>query len=360
MEKYQQDKSKGVLMDSFVKIRSGMQKSMEKLGNILEKSVIKENEKFESIVYGPVPSRRLGTSLGINNIKRKICTYDCVYCQAGETTCCSFEKDCCLSPHELYYIVKKRVGEIKKGNIHLDYISFVPNGEPTIDHNLGKEILLLKEFGYKVAVFTNSSLLWNDNVKENLLNADYVSVKVDTVNEELWEKINRPHCRLRFSKILEGITDFAKIYSGKLTTETMLLRDMNDNLTEVANTGKYLNTFKKSTAYFTIPIRPPSESWVCIPEKETLEKIASYVKMEIDNGEMLCCPEEGEFSIFEKTEQNLTAIMSVHPMREDEIEDVLLKKGLNRIVIDAMIEKGQIKVSEYEGKKFYSLPVQSE
>jgi len=327
---------------------------MIKITEKLEQNILNDLKDKTGAVYGPVPSRRLGYSLGINNIKRKICTYDCIYCQAGKTTGYSTENDCCLSPHELFFLVKDKVEKIKSENIKNDYISFVPNGEPTIDKNLGKEILLLREFGYKIAVFTNSSLLWNDNVKENLLNADYVSVKVDSVKEEIWESINRPHCRLKFDSILQGIIDFSKTFRGELTTETMIINSMNDKVEDIAEIGKYLNSFSKSKAYFTIPIRPTNESFNQIPNKEDLLKIGEFAKNNIDNAIMLCCPETGDFNIFTNQEADLTAIMSVHPINEDAMSELLKRKHLNNSIILFMIDKGLIKSSEFNGKKFYS------
>lgn len=336
-------------------IKSFLHQKMELFCDKLEMSILKDNADKSGVVYGPVPSRRLGYSLGINNIKRKICTYDCIYCQAGKTTCCSEEKDCCLSPHELYFLVKQKIQSIKKENLHVDYISFVPNGEPTIDGNLDKEIKLLREFGYKIAVFTNSSLLWNDNVKARLINADYVSVKVDTLDEELWEKINRPHCRLRFDKIIQGIREFSNAFDGTLTTETMLIKGMNDNLKEIRATGEFLNNLKHDKAYFTIPIRPTAEPYATIPSKNTLMDLSNYIYANIRDAEMLCCPESGDFSIFDKIENDILGILSVHPMREEALKSMLEKKDLNRSIIDLLVERGDIKRVSYEETTFYSL-----
>lgn len=100
----------------FSGIKTGLKNRIANLYQKLESSIISHPSFKGKIVFGPVPSRRLGYSLGINNIKRKICTYDCIYCQAGKTTCCSTERDCCLSPYELYFFVKKKIEElIQKG-----------------------------------------------------------------------------------------------------------------------------------------------------------------------------------------------------------------------------------------------------
>ncbi|RKZ00434.1 MAG: radical SAM protein, partial [Candidatus Hydrothermota bacterium] len=116
------------------------------------------------IAFGPVPSRRLGRSLGVNNIPVKICTYSCVYCQIGRTLKIQVDREEFYSPDEVFGEVKEKVEDIRKKGEALDYITFVPDGEPTLDLNLGKEILLVKSLGFKVAVITNSSLIDREDV----------------------------------------------------------------------------------------------------------------------------------------------------------------------------------------------------
>jgi len=111
-------------------------------------------------VYGPVPSRRLGRSLGINNIPSKVCSYSCVYCQAGRTTRLRGERSPFFRPEELTEEVAERVERLRGRGENVDYLSFVPNGEPTLDVTLGRTIELLKPLGIRIAVITNASLLW--------------------------------------------------------------------------------------------------------------------------------------------------------------------------------------------------------
>ena len=324
-------------------------KIIEKLGN----SIISSKTSACKITYGPVPSRRLGISLGVNNIKPNTCSYNCVYCQAGDTECCSICIDSCLSSHELYLFLKKKVEELEKNKINFDYISFVPNGEPTLDVNLGKSIMLIREFGYKIAVFTNSSLLWNDNVKENLLFADYVSVKVDTTDEEKWLKINRPHRKLSIEKVLNGIHEFTHSYSGILTTETMLVKNLNDNLENVERTCNYLNTLKRNLSYFAIPIRPPIEKYGVPPPKNILNEISGFVKDNLPDVEMLCCPESNDFRASEDIENEILGIISVHPLRETAAKSFLQSIGGNIEQINDMLKRGLLREHIYSGERFF-------
>ena len=118
--------------------------------------------------YGPVPSRRLGRSLGINNIPAKACTYSCVYCQVGQTTQMRMERHFFYAPEDIFRDVQSRVARAKEAVERVDYLAFVPDGEPTLDVNLGKEIMLLKTLEVPVGVITNSSLLWRDDVRKEL------------------------------------------------------------------------------------------------------------------------------------------------------------------------------------------------
>jgi wyosine [tRNA(Phe)-imidazoG37] synthetase (radical SAM superfamily) len=307
----------------------------------------------EHVIFGPVPSRRLGRSLGINTIPSKICSYDCIYCQAGRTTCRSLCRQAYGDPFDLFRLAKKTIGVLTERGIRIDYISLVPNGEPTLDLNLSRTIRLLREFGYKIAVFTNSSLLWNDSVREDLLFADYVSMKVDTVTEAMWQRINRPHSRLRYQMILDGIADFSRSFCGVLTTETMLVKNMNDSLEEVGSIAEYLATLKRSKSYFTIPIRPPAERYAVAPESHRLSALSRFVGDNIAASEMLCLPEGTDFEGAGSIEEELMGILSVHPMNEAAIESFIRRKGGGADTLQHMVGKKVLRAVNFEGTTFY-------
>lgn len=132
------------------------------------------------IAFGPVPSRRLGRSLGINNIPPKVCTYSCVYCQVGKTTRMQSGRVRFYDPQEIYMEVAQKVEKARQKGEAVDYLTFVPDGEPTMDVHLGEEIELLKSLGLKIAVITNGSLVWRQDVRADLAKADWVSFKIDS------------------------------------------------------------------------------------------------------------------------------------------------------------------------------------
>ena len=203
------------------------------------------------IAFGPVPSRRLGRSLGINNIPPKICTFACVYCQLGRTLKMQVDRRAFYKPEDVASAVREKVEKATASGEPIDYLTFVPDGEPTLDANLGREIELLKPLGIKIAVITNSSLIWRVDVREDLLGADWVSLKVDAAQEDVWRRIDRPHGSLRLARVLDGMLEFARDYCGELVTETMLARDVNDGEDHVRAVADFLTRLAPAgnTAY---------------------------------------------------------------------------------------------------------------
>lgn len=306
---------------------------------------------MERIVFGPVPSRRLGQSLGINNIPfPKKCSYCCVYCQIGKTEIYEFER------REFYKVdeIKRQVKEIieKLKNKKINYISFVPDGEPTLDINLGKEIEALKEFGFKIAVISNSSLIWREDVRNDLKKADLVSLKVDTVNEEIWKKINRPFKNLKLSDILNGIRIFSREFKGKLITETMLIKNLNDNEKEIEKVADFLKEINPDTCYINYPSRPPAEKWVEVPEQEKFDIAYIIFKSRKLNSEIIR-KNKGIFGFTGDTIKDILGIISVHPMSEKEIKDFLKNSKTSFEIIKKLVKERKISEIEYLGEKYY-------
>lgn len=332
-------------------IKNWFRQGVESICVKLERSILSNKSLKCKIVFGPVRSRRLGYVLGVNNIKEKACPYDCIYCPAGKTSCCSVCSNYCLSPYELHIAVRKKLEEIKRSGRKIEYIVFAGSGEPTLDTGLSKEILLLREFGYKIAVFTNGAMLWNDNVKENLMAADYVSVKIDTVNESTWLRMNRPHKRLDYSIILEGIKDFSKKFRGTFTTETTLIKDFNDSAEEIDSLSKYFKKLRGDRFYFSVPIYPTAENFAVSPDNDTLLKLTEILREKIPGSEMLCCPEKEEFIATDDFENELLGLMALHPIDSEAVKNFVNSEGGVQRLND-MINKGLIREMDYNGKKF--------
>ncbi|MEJ2104499.1 MAG: radical SAM protein [Ignavibacteriaceae bacterium] len=304
------------------------------------------------IVFGPIPSRRLGRSLGVNNIPPKICSYSCVYCQVGLTDSMSIERKEFYPPNEIFKEVSAKVKDLRGRGEKIDYISFVPDGEPTLDINLGKEISLLKPLGIKIAVITNSSLLNCENVRADLLQADWVSIKIDTVDEKIWHKIDRPYGKMSLQEPLIGIKTFTKDFKGILVTETMLVKGLNDGIESIKSTAEFIRKINPDTAYILVPTRPPAEELVKPPSEENLNIAYQIFNSRISNVELLTGKEGIDFSYSSDVEKELLSILAVHPMQLEAVEKYLFKAKADWTLIDALIQKDILKEVQYSGNKF--------
>jgi wyosine [tRNA(Phe)-imidazoG37] synthetase (radical SAM superfamily) len=306
---------------------------------------------MERIVFGPVPSRRFGKSLGINNIPYpKKCNYSCIYCQIGRTFDFRIEREEFYKIEEIERQVEEVIENLKDKRI--DYISFVPDGEPTLDINLGKSIDRLKKFGIKIAVITNSSLIWRKDVRDDLNKADTVSLKVDAVSEDIWKKINRPCKNLNLKEILEGIRIFSKEFNGELLTETLFIKNINEKEEEIEKIGEFLKEIKPSIAYIGYPTRPPAEKWVEIPEEKMIDFAYIVFKNKGINVKIIEKKEE-KFGYTGDLLKDILSIVSVHPMSRKEIEDFINENKGEVKIINYLIEKNEIEEVEYRGEKYY-------
>jgi wyosine [tRNA(Phe)-imidazoG37] synthetase (radical SAM superfamily) len=312
-----------------------------------------QNEK--TFAFGPVPSRRLGRSLGINHIPPKTCSYSCVYCQLGKTSNILVDRQAFYEPKDILMKVERTVSEAATKNERIDYLTFVPDGEPTLDINIGEEISLLRHVGIPIAVMTNASLLWRDDVREDLLEADFVSLKVDTVNQELWKSINRPHKSLRLNVILNGIKEFAEMFKGAIASETMLIDGINYEK-EFRRIAEFLTELKKlDKVYIAIPTRPPTEKWVR-PANEEVVNVAFQIfseKIGADRVEYLIGYEGNAFAFTRKVEEDLLSIMAVHPMRKEAVIGFLKKANADWRIIEELLDEDELMELEYEGNKYY-------
>jgi len=305
------------------------------------------------ITFGPVPSRRLGRSLGVNNIPPKLCSYSCVYCQVGRTLNMQVKRKTFYEPERVLEEVRNKVEKAKETGEKIDYLAFVPDGEPTLDKNIGRTIRLLKPLGIKTAVITNSSLIYREDVRDDLMEADWVSLKVDSTIEKIWRKTDRPHRSLQLDAILDGMLEFKKKYQGELVTETMLIRDTNDGRENLESIADFLSRLQPAIAYLSIPTRPPAEKSVHSPDEVVINRSYQILSKQIDRVEYLIGYEGDAFASTGNIEEDLLSITSVHPMREKAVKELLLKTGNDWSSVQKLIDQGNIIESNYDGWKFY-------
>jgi len=308
---------------------------------------------IKRIAFGPVPSRRLGQSIGINNIPPKICTYSCLYCQLGKTHTLQITRTPFYTLQEILAAVKQKIQGAKEKKEAIDYLTFVADGEPTLDSNLGEEIELLKTLGIKIAVLTNSSLIWKKDVQDDLLKADWVSLKIDTVDQEIWHRINRPHGSLQLRDILDGMSEFSNSFTGDLVTETMLIQDVNDETEGSEKVAEFIAGLSPKKSYVSIPIRPPAEKWIKSADEDKVKRTFQIFKEQGIETEYLVYYEGNAFAFTGNIEEDLLDIMSVHPIREDGVRELLSKANANWSIIENLLVQKKVIQTEYNGKKFY-------
>jgi wyosine [tRNA(Phe)-imidazoG37] synthetase (radical SAM superfamily) len=303
--------------------------------------------------YGPVPSRRLGRSLGINTIPCKYCSYSCVYCQVGRTAQPVRDRRPFYDPKAIFQDVAGRLNQLAGKGETIDYLSIVPDGEPTLDSNLGRLIDLLRPLGLPIAVITNSSLLWRDDVRRELGRADWVSLKVDAVDDRTWRRINRPHHEVRLAVLLDGIRAFRQSFNNTLVTETMLVSGINDTEDCIRPVAAFLHELQPQRTYLSVPTRPPAESFVTAPDAATLNHkyhILADAQLAV---ETLIGSEGSAFTITDDISRDLLGITAVHPMRAEAIQTVLDKAGASWEVVERLLEQGDMTEVSYNGETFY-------
>ncbi len=189
-------------------------------------------------LFGPVPSRRLGLSLGINIIPHKVCNFNCVYCEVGRTTSLINDRRSFYNPEDIEKDFKENYEKMGK----FDFITFSGSGEPTLNKDIGRFIRYVKSFNLaKIAVLTNGSLLNLADVQEDLMDADVIIPSLDAANQEAFKKINRAHGSLKIDDIINGIKEFRDKFNGEIWLEVLFVKDFNDSQKDIEELQKHSN-----------------------------------------------------------------------------------------------------------------------
>ncbi len=311
------------------------------------------------IVYGPVPSRRLGRSLGVGSIPFKTCDYSCVYCQLGRTTHMPNQRKDFFPPEELLNEIKRAIEpEAESSRSEIDFVTFVGEGEPTLCKSLGWLIRKTKEIAdIPIAVDTNGSLLYREDVRNDLSEAEVVMPSLDAGTAETFRRINRPHRGIDFEVVVEGMEKFRQEYDGEMWVEVMLVKGLNDSEEELEAIKSRLSPLKPNRTYINVPIRPPAEPWAVPPDKESIA-LAHAILGDV-NVVDITAEETGEFSIkgFTNPEDAILAIIRRHPMREEQVVEMLKKieveEGGVHDSLTRLEESGEIKRVKYREKVFW-------
>ncbi len=311
---------------------------------------ILEERKY---LFGPVPSRRLGRSLGIDVVPRKTCTYNCVYCQLGPTTFQTLQR-------EEYVSVAEIIAEIKDflaDGGEADYLTFSGSGEPTLHSKLGEMIVQTKRLTQiPIAVLTCGALMADPEVRADLRHADVVLPSLDAALPKTFHALNRPHGKLHLSEVIEGLKKFRKEYTGQIWLEIMLVKDVNDGEEEVALFRQAIAEIAPDKVQLNTVVRPPAQSETRALTPAELESIRAA----LGNSAEIIAPriEASKYVLDQNLVPQLLSVLAQHPLTLTEVSEHLqCRHEIVWWLMQALLEEGVIEVRKHMGKKFYVAPV---
>ncbi len=302
-------------------------------------------------LYGPVPSRRLGRSLGIDLVPFKICTYDCIYCQLGRTTQKTVERKEYVRVEEILKELERKLVVIPEP----DYISLSGSGEPTLNTRIGELIRGIKSMTHiPVAVLTNGSLLWLPEVRDALLEADVVLPSLDAGDERIFRYVNRPHKEITFDRVVTGLAEFTKQFAKPVWLEVLLLAGVTGTPSEVEKIAALAKRIRPERVQLNTVSRPPAEEFafpVALEQMQQLKELFSGVTEIIreSTGSETRRPFDGE-----SEDANILALLSRRPCTVEGISAGLALHGGEVVKrLEALSKEGAVKLVRKQGAIFY-------
>jgi wyosine [tRNA(Phe)-imidazoG37] synthetase (radical SAM superfamily) len=280
---------------------------------------VTQNKKF---LYGPVPSRRLGRSLGIDIVPLKVCTLDCVYCQLGRTTEKTIER-------RDYVPVEAVLSELRdalKEGLEADFITISGSGEPTLNSRLGELIDGVKKMtSIPVAIMTNGTLLYREDVRADCAKADVVVPSLDAGDEASFQKVNRPHRDISIEKLVDGLTSFRKEYTGQIWLEVFLVEGLNTDIAEIDKIKGLIKRIRPDKVQLNTAVRPTADPAIKKVDTEKLQTIAHLIGLR--------CEVIADFPLLHSDKRMHSAaedILSMLKRRPCSLDDICSGLGIHR------------------------------
>jgi len=300
-------------------------------------------------IFGPVPSRRLGFSLGVDTIPFKTCSLDCIYCQLGRTINKTIQRREYIAADDIL----REIEEILREGKRIDYITFSGSGEPTLNSEIRRIISRIKQLtSIPLAILTNGTLLYQPRMREDLMEADLVIPSLDAVTQEIFEVVNRPHPSLKIEKVITGIDSFSQEFNGKVWLEIMVVKGINDSLEEIEKTARVIKQMNLEKIQLNTVVRPPAEEFARPLTREDLKNIKTILGKK--------CEIIAEFKrVTQKAykrdvEKRILSMVKRRPVTLVDISQCL---GLHRNEIIKYVEilekKHQIKTKVHSGERYY-------
>jgi len=301
-------------------------------------------------IFGPVPSRRLGISLGLDLTPHKVCSFDCIYCQLGRTTNKTTKRKEYFPISDIYAELRDFIHSNPEQDI--DYITLSGSGEPTLNSGSGELIRRIKELtGIPVAVLTNSSLVSDAGVRAELSQADLIVPSLDAATQGVFERINRPYKGLQVRSIIKGLQKFSREFRGEIWLEIMLLRDFNDDEGELKELSNAINLVNPDKIQLNTVIRPPAEEYAKALSVDKLNAIAEML-----NAEVIAEFDRKTIGAYEEDKDEM--ISSLLRRRPCTLADISGSLGLhpNEVLkyIEVMERDGRIRTRVIGGEKYFA------
>ncbi len=299
-------------------------------------------------LFGPVPSRRLGLSLGVDLVPYKVCSFNCIYCEVGETTHLTTER----REYVPIYEVKRELETFFGSGNQADHITFSGFGEPTLHSGLGDLTRWIKHHtDTPVALLTNASLLWTPQVRQEAAEADVVLPSLDAVSQEVFEKINRPNPGLTAEKVVEGLVQFSKEFSGRIWLEILLVRGVNDSPEEVEKLSSVAREINPERIQLNTVVRPPAVGGTAPLSHREMVKIAQMLPGDV---EIVGSPTEHSASGAENLDKTVLETVKRRPCTlEDLVKVTGAEENQVRLAVKNLIISGRVEGRETSGRIFY-------
>lgn len=305
-------------------------------------------------IFGPVPSRRLGRSLGIDVVTPKTCSYDCIYCESGRTTSLSLERRLFVPPEEVLGELEAYFQEHPNG---ADALTFSSAGEPTLYLGLGDLLQAIKRRypHLPLVVLTNGSLLGDSQVRRELHPADRVVPSLDAASKEIFCRINRPHQDLELAGVIEGLHGFARDYPGRFHLEVMLVAGINDDEEHLRALARIAEDLQPDRIELNTVVRPPACAGVLGLSRQQMQVAASWFSRE--RAEVIgafCGHAHGEQGV--DLASRIRELLRRRPCTSEEMASSL---GVDREVLENGLvdlkREGTVQVDVFAGCRFFRL-----
>lgn len=305
-------------------------------------------------LFGPVQSRRLGLSLGIDLVPYKTCTLDCVYCECGKTTCLTSE----IKEYVPTAGVLRELREFLSEKPDLDVLTFSGSGEPTLHSGIGEVIDFLKDNypDYRVAVLTNGTLFWDEDVRRRVLRADVIIPSLDAAVAETFQRIGRPVAPVTLERTVDGLERLREEFSGKIVLEIFVLPGVNTSEEELSKLQDVIARISPDVIQLNRLDRPGTEDWVSTADDDMLKHVAEYLRpFNVETvGKPVYQVRAGRNQ--EKDEDSVIAVLSRRPSTMEDLASTLgMRRSQLSKVLHALREKGLVEEYQMERGWFYRL-----